>query len=180
MARRPNPAHRPPGRWLRVRVWVVVAEGCVEKLGSLTVAVPPGIPRGADGRLAAPVQAVQAGPATASATALRDKVLNEGRLPVDVVVGQPDPEPCPDTWHAVRQRVEVPFSGVLELPGVRPGDAVRETLEVEALRVAVETGAVPEEAGPKPRPALRLRITAVVRACFRVEREEVVTIRADP
>lgn len=180
MARHRGPAYKHPPRWLRVRVPVVVAEGCVEKVGSVTVPVPRAVPRRADGGLAAAIRAVPAGPAVSRVTALHGKVLNEGRLPVDLVVEQPDPEPCPEAWTALRQRVEVPFAALLDLPGVRPGDAVHETLPVEGLQATVVFAPVAGRPEPKPTPVPQVRIAAVIRACFRVERDEVIAIRADP
>ena len=160
----------------RIRVPVVIARRRVQKIAAATVPVPPGAPWRQDGALAAEFRAIPVFPVVTHATVLRDKIKNEGHLLVDLVLGDPDPDPCPGVSKTVRKRVALPFVDVLDVRGVRPGDLVHEAVRVETVQVAVLPVFTAAKAKQGPG-ELQLHVTAVLRVCLVVLRPKVITVK---
>lgn len=133
---RPKP--RPPhgDRRLHIKTLVVIAEECVQKMGSFTIDAPVGVGIDANGKLTHPVRLEPIGEPILGSTIIENKLINEGYVRAKLIVEDIDPKPCADVRKFVPQVVTIPFQTVHDIPGIRPGDHIQEFSRIEALVVS--------------------------------------------
>ncbi|NLN18925.1 MAG: hypothetical protein GX162_06605 [Firmicutes bacterium] len=129
-----NSRRRPHDDRLRVKTLIVIAEECVQKVGSHTIQAPVGVGVDKHGKLTHPVRLEAVGDPVFNPTILEDKLINEGFIRARLIVD--DPDPCPDAQKAITQLVTIPFQTVHDIPGIKPGDHIQEFSKIEALLVS--------------------------------------------
>jgi len=100
-----------------LKTLVVICKTNVQGFGDITIPLPAGVTIDPiTGQLSVPVTLEPAGnPILINNTVLPDKVINNGAIPVNVLIaGIP-----------VVQNVSIPWQDVIDCPGARPGDEVQ-------------------------------------------------------
>ena len=96
---------------------VVICRQSVQGFGDITIPLPVGVTIDpVTGEFNVPVTIAPAGtPILINNTVIPDKVINNGAIPVNVLV----------SGVSVVQNVMIPWQDVIDCPGVRPGDEVQ-------------------------------------------------------
>lgn len=112
----------------RIKVPRVICQQFVQEFGDLTIPAPAGVILDLNtGLLNVTVTLELAGtPQLRTITILPDKVINQGVIPVRLLVNN----------VVVIQLLEIPFQAVIDCPGARPGDIVQKhDFQIEGFTV---------------------------------------------
>ncbi|NLN18926.1 MAG: hypothetical protein GX162_06610 [Firmicutes bacterium] len=150
-----------------VKVLTVVCRKVVQEIGDLTIPAPPGIIFDEkSGQLKQQVTVELAGnPQIRTVTILPDKAINQGVVPVKLLVDK----------RIVIPLLEIPFQSVLECPGADPRDVLQKhDIQVEGFSLS------PIRLLDKDPCTLKLYLIlkVVVKACIVVARETILRIDA--
>ena len=129
---------RPPQRKkaVHIKALVIVAEECVEKIGTFNIKAPIGVGVTPSGKLTHPIRLEPIGEPVLNPTIIPNKLINEGFVRARLIVDDIDPHPCADARKHVPQLVTVPFQAVHDIPGIEPNDHIQEFAKVETLLVS--------------------------------------------
>lgn len=113
----------------RIKVLKVICQKFVQEFGDITIPAPPGVMLDVtNGLLNVKVTLELAGtPQIRNLTVLPDKVINQGVVPVRLLVDK----------MVVIQLLEIPFQAVVDCPGAQTGDIVQKhDLQIEGFTVS--------------------------------------------
>ncbi|MGI6083280.1 MAG: hypothetical protein ACOYEP_10440 [Limnochordia bacterium] len=158
---------------MRVKTLIVIAEECVQKVGSHTIEAPVGVGVDKHGKLTHPIRLEAVGDPVFNPTILEDKLINEGFIRARLIVD--DPDPCPDTHKPLTQLVTIPFQTVHDIPGIKPGDHIQEFSKIEALLVS----ATPVSCVADSATVVSLALKIVLQVDVIIARECIISVPAE-
>ncbi|HCF49924.1 MAG TPA: hypothetical protein DER60_06560 [Syntrophomonas sp.] len=150
-----------------IKTLKVLCTQCIQENGEITISAPSGVTLDVTtGQLNVPVTLELAGsPQIRNITVLQGKVVNEGIVPVRLLVD----------GQEIIKLLEIPFQGIVECSGVEPGDNIQKhDLQVEGLIVSP----VRLITGDLACLTLNLILKAIVKACIVISRETILKINA--
>lgn len=151
----------------KIKVPLVICEKHEQEFGDITIPAPAGVTLNlTTGQLNVPVNLELVGsPQLRTVTVLPDKVINQGVVPVRLLVNN----------VVAIQLIEIPFQGIIDCPGVRPGDIVQKhDLQIEGFSIAP----VQIPAADLVTLVLNLVLKVVFEFCLIVASERVLKVNA--
>jgi hypothetical protein len=114
----------------------VVARRHVQKVGTLSIPAPIGV--GIDkstGKLTTPVILEPFGEPVFTPKVINSTLINEGFVPVRIIVKDVDPEPCPNINKGFKKLVYIPFQSEIEIKDIKLDDDIEENIDILSLAV---------------------------------------------
>ena len=149
-----------------VKIPLVICQKFEQEFGEITISAPVGVTiNPLTGELTPAVTVRIAGsPILRTATVIPDKIINQGVIPVNVFVA--------GITLPVIQGLEVPFEGIIDCPGSRPGDIVQKhDFQIEGVSVSGVTVLLPI-------PGVNLIIKVVFKFCLVVASTRLLKVNA--
>ena len=150
-----------------IKVLKVLCKQCVHEIGEVTIPAPSNLQLidPSTGQLDHVISLELIGPPQIrNITILPGKVINEGVVPVRLLVD------C----HTIHCLLEIPFQGIVECPGIEPGDNVQKhDIKVEGL-IFSPVRLLDNNQELK----LNLIIKVIVTMCVIVSRESIMKVNA--
>lgn len=151
----------------RIKVPLVIGQQLVQEFGDITIPAPPGVVMDpSTGRLEPAVSLTLIGvPQFRALDVFPGKVVNQGVVPASLSAN----------GVVILQLLEIPFQGVVDIPGAMPGDIVQKhDIQVEGFSIApvqlLDSGT--------NLLVLNLVLKAVLKMCIIVARETVLKVNA--
>lgn len=149
----------------RLKVQKVICTERVQEFGDVTIPAPVGVTLDPlTGQLSANVTLTPVGiPQIRTVTVLLDKVINQGIVTASLSVNN----------VVVIPSIEIPFQGIIDCPGAKPGDLVQKhDVQIEGFSVS------PVQLLVGGLPVLNLVLKVVIDLCVVVTEETIMKINA--